>query len=175
VFLPYGESILVGNSESEIFNSYYCIFLGMSFNVRARVKIWNIGTLWCLCNIGTLWCLCNTGTLWCLCNIGTLRCLIIRVIRVCGVLWKSWLNSANACCHSVQNICLPDYNLKNTKIKIYRTIILPVVLYMYVTWSLTLREERRLRVFEYWVLRRIFGSPEGRGNRGVERTTNWGA
>jgi hypothetical protein len=46
---------------------------------------------------------------------------------------------------------------KNTKIKIYRTIILPVVLYGYETWSLTLREERRLRVFENRVLRRIFG------------------
>ena len=46
---------------------------------------------------------------------------------------------------------------KNIKEKIYRTIILPVVLYGYETWSLTLREERRLRVFENRVLRRIFG------------------
>jgi len=43
------------------------------------------------------------------------------------------------------------------KIKIYRTIILPV-LYGRETWSLTLREERKLRVFENMVLRRIFGS-----------------
>ena len=43
------------------------------------------------------------------------------------------------------------------KIKIYRTIILPVVLYGCETWSLTLREEHRLRVFENRVLRRIFG------------------
>jgi hypothetical protein len=43
------------------------------------------------------------------------------------------------------------------KIKIYRTIILPVVLYECETWSLILREERRLRVFENRVLRRIFG------------------
>ena len=43
------------------------------------------------------------------------------------------------------------------KIKIYRTIILPVVLYECETWSLTLREERRLRVFENRVLRRVFG------------------
>jgi hypothetical protein len=47
--------------------------------------------------------------------------------------------------------------LKNLKIKIYRTIILPVVLYGCKTWSLTLREERRLRVFENRVLRGIFG------------------
>ena len=46
---------------------------------------------------------------------------------------------------------------KNLKIKIYRTIIQPVVLYGCETWSLTLREERRLRVFESRVLRRVFG------------------
>jgi len=46
---------------------------------------------------------------------------------------------------------------KNLKIKIYRTIILPVVLYGCETWSLTMREERKLRVFENTVLRRIFG------------------
>ena len=45
---------------------------------------------------------------------------------------------------------------KNLKIKIYRTIILPIVLYGYETWSLTLREERKLRVFENMVLKRIF-------------------
>jgi hypothetical protein len=46
---------------------------------------------------------------------------------------------------------------KNLKIKIYRTIILPTVVYGCETWSLTLREERRLWVFEKRVLRRIFG------------------
>jgi hypothetical protein len=46
---------------------------------------------------------------------------------------------------------------KNLKIRIYKTIILPVVLYGCETWSLTLREEHRLRVFENRVLRRIFG------------------
>ena len=46
---------------------------------------------------------------------------------------------------------------KNLKIKIYRTIILPVVLYGWETWSLTLREECRLRVIENRVLRRVFG------------------
>ena len=46
---------------------------------------------------------------------------------------------------------------KNLKISIYRTIILPVDLYGRETWSLTLWEERRLRVFENKVLRRIFG------------------
>jgi hypothetical protein len=46
---------------------------------------------------------------------------------------------------------------KNLKIKIYTTITLPVVLYGCETWSLTLTEERRLRVFENRVLRRVFG------------------
>ena len=46
---------------------------------------------------------------------------------------------------------------KNLKIKIHRTIILPVVLYGCESWSLTLREEHRLKVFENRVLRRIFG------------------
>jgi hypothetical protein len=46
---------------------------------------------------------------------------------------------------------------KKLKIKIYRTIILPVVLYGCETWSLTLRDERRLRGFENSVLRRVFG------------------
>jgi hypothetical protein len=46
---------------------------------------------------------------------------------------------------------------KNTKINIYRTIILPVVVYGCETWSIILREERKLRVFENRVLRRIFG------------------
>ena len=46
---------------------------------------------------------------------------------------------------------------KNLEIKMYRSIILPVVLYGWETWSLTLREERRLRVFESRVLRGILG------------------
>ena len=46
---------------------------------------------------------------------------------------------------------------KNLKIKIYKTIILPVVLYGCETWYLTLREERRIKVFENRILRRIFG------------------
>jgi len=47
--------------------------------------------------------------------------------------------------------------IQNLKIKIYRTIIMPIILYGYETWSLTLREESRLRVFENRVLRKIFG------------------
>jgi hypothetical protein len=67
------------------------------------------------------------------------------------------MNSGNACYHSVQ-ILLPSRLLsKNIKIRIYKTTISPVVLYECETWSLKLREEHRLRVFENRVLRRKFG------------------
>jgi hypothetical protein len=52
--------------------------------------------------------------------------------------------------------CLPLY-YPSVKIKIYRNVILPVVLYGCETWLLTFGEEHRLRVFENRVLRRIFG------------------
>jgi len=70
---------------------------------------------------------------------------------------KSRLRSGNACYNSVQNLLSSTLLSKNLKIRIYRTIILPVVLYGCEAWSLTLREERKLRVFEHMVLRRIFG------------------
>jgi hypothetical protein len=57
----------------------------------------------------------------------------------------------------VQNLLSSHLLSKNVKIRIYKTTILPVVLYMWDTWSLTLREEHRLRVFLNRVLRRIFG------------------
>ena len=57
----------------------------------------------------------------------------------------------------MQNLLSSSLLSTKLKINIYRTIILPVVLYGCDTWSLTLREERRLRVFENRVLRRVFG------------------
>jgi hypothetical protein len=68
----------------------------------------------------------------------------------------SRLNSGNACHHSVQNLLSSRLLSKNVIIKIYKIIILPVVLYGCETWSKTLREERRLKVPENGVLRRIF-------------------
>ena len=79
---------------------------------------------------------------------------------------KSRLKSGNACYHSVQNLLSSSLLSKNLKIKINRTIILPVVLYVCETWSLTVSEKRRLGVFENRVLRRVFGP-----KRGVEETT----
>jgi hypothetical protein len=61
------------------------------------------------------------------------------------------------CYYSVQNLLSSLLISKNLKIKIYETVILPVVLYGCETWSLTLKEEHRLRVFENRVLRKIFG------------------
>jgi len=60
----------------------------------------------------------------------------------------------------VQNLLSSNLLSKNLKIKIYRTIILPVVMYGCETWLLTLRKECRLRVF----------GNRGRGNKGVEKT-----
>jgi hypothetical protein len=57
---------------------------------------------------------------------------------------------------SPKSFVFPSHT-KNLKIKIYKTVILPVVLYGCKTWSLTLTEERRLRVFENRVSRKIFG------------------
>jgi hypothetical protein len=56
---------------------------------------------------------------------------------------------------------------RNVKVKIYKTIILPGVLYGCETWSVTLREERRLRVFENRALRGMFGP------KGDEVTGEW--
>jgi len=74
------------------------------------------------------------------------------------------MKSGNTCYHSVQNLLSSSLLSKNLKIMVYRSIILPV-LYGCETWSLTFREEHRLRV-----LRRIFG-PERDEVTGVEKTT----
>jgi len=68
------------------------------------------------------------------------------------------MKSGNACYHSVQNFLSSSLLSKNTKIKMYRTIILPIVLCGCEVWSLTLREEHKLRMFENRVLRKMFGS-----------------
>jgi hypothetical protein len=66
------------------------------------------------------------------------------------------LNSGIACYCLVQYILSSPLLSKNIQIRIFKTIILPVVLHGCETWSLTLREEQRLRVFENRVLRRIW-------------------
>ena len=68
---------------------------------------------------------------------------------------KSRLKLGNACYYSVQDLLSSRLLSKNLKMKIYRTIILLVVLYGCETLSLTLREECRLRVFENRVLRNL--------------------
>jgi len=78
---------------------------------------------------------------------------------------KSGLKSGNVCYHSVQNLLSSSLLSQNLKIKIYTNIILPLVLHGYETRSLILREERRLRVFENQVLRRIIGPKRDEGTR----------
>ena len=70
---------------------------------------------------------------------------------------KSRWKSENACYNLVHNLLSSSLISRNLKTKICRTISLSVVVYGYETWSLILREERRLRGFENRVLRRIFG------------------
>jgi sorting nexin-29 len=69
---------------------------------------------------------------------------------------KNGLNSGNVCYYSVQNILSSRLIPKNLKIKIYKTVFFPVLLYGCGTWFFTLEEVRRLRAFENRMLRKIF-------------------
>ncbi|KAJ4438386.1 hypothetical protein ANN_14331 [Periplaneta americana] len=71
---------------------------------------------------------------------------------------KHRINMGNYSYYSVENLLSSSLLSKNLKVRIYKTVILPVVLYGCDTWTLTLREEHRLRVFENKVLRKIFGA-----------------
>ncbi|KAJ4438396.1 hypothetical protein ANN_14341 [Periplaneta americana] len=71
---------------------------------------------------------------------------------------KRRINMGNACYYSVEKLLSSSLLSKNLKVRIYKTVILPVLLYGCETWTLTLREEQRLRVFENKVLRKIFGA-----------------
>ncbi|KAJ4425988.1 hypothetical protein ANN_27614 [Periplaneta americana] len=71
---------------------------------------------------------------------------------------KRRINMGNACYYSVEKLLSSSLLSKNLKVRIYKTVILPVLLYGCDTWTLTLREEHRLRVFENKVLRKIFGA-----------------
>ncbi|KAJ4443374.1 hypothetical protein ANN_05042 [Periplaneta americana] len=69
---------------------------------------------------------------------------------------KRRINMGNVCYYSVEKLLSSSLLSKNLKVRIYKTVILPVILYGCETWTLTLREEQRLRVFENKVLRKIF-------------------
>ncbi|KAJ4446527.1 hypothetical protein ANN_13223 [Periplaneta americana] len=71
---------------------------------------------------------------------------------------KRRINMGNACYYSVEKLLSSSLLSKNLKVRIYKTDILPVVLYGCETWTLTLREEHRITVFENKVLRKIFGA-----------------
>ncbi|KAJ4435581.1 hypothetical protein ANN_18197 [Periplaneta americana] len=71
---------------------------------------------------------------------------------------KRRINMGNACYYSVEKLLSSSLLSKNLKVRIYKTVILPVLLYGCETWTLTPREEHRLKVFENKVLRKIFGA-----------------
>jgi hypothetical protein len=80
---------------------------------------------------------------------------------------ESRLNSGNACYNSIQSLLSSHLLSRNVKVKIQKKKKLPVVLYGCETWSNTLREKHKLRVFENTVVRRIFGP------KGDEVTGEW--
>ncbi|KAJ4446034.1 hypothetical protein ANN_12720 [Periplaneta americana] len=71
---------------------------------------------------------------------------------------KHRINMGNACYYSVEKLSSSSLLSKNLKVRIYKTVILPVVLYGCETWTLTLGEKHKLRVFENKILRKIFGA-----------------
>ena len=77
----------------------------------------------------------------------------LDLANVQDVMW----DKEGTCCHSAQSLLSSSLLSKNVKIKIHRNIILPVILYGFETWSLTLREKHMPRMFEHRLLRRIFG------------------
>jgi hypothetical protein len=85
---------------------------------------------------------------------------------------KCGLKSRNVCYYSVQNLSSSSLLSRNIKIKTYRMIILPVFLFDCETWSHTLREEHRWRVFENRVLRRIFGPKRDKVTREWRKVQN---
>ncbi|PSN30365.1 hypothetical protein C0J52_25956 [Blattella germanica] len=72
---------------------------------------------------------------------------------------KHRLNSGNACYYASQRLLSSQLLSKNIKLKIYKTVILPVILYGCETWTLTLREKKRLRLIEN-KLKDIYGKPD---------------
>jgi hypothetical protein len=81
---------------------------------------------------------------------------------------KSRLNSGNTCHHSVQSLLSSSLLSRNANVKIYKTIILPVVLHGCETWSLIRMEEHRLRVCQNRILRSMYGPKRD------EVTGEWG-
>jgi hypothetical protein len=74
---------------------------------------------------------------------------------------KMRLIFGNVCYHSVQNLLSSHLQLKNVKVRIYKSIILPMALHVCETWSLILREEHKLRVSENRVLRILGPKSDG--------------
>jgi len=100
-------------------------------------------------------------------NFSSQKLALLRNMNKClghGIIFCYELNNGKG--HDVRY--MDSLLSKNLKITTYRNIILPVVLNRCETWSLTLKEERRLRVYENRVLRRIYVPKRDKGNRRVE-------
>jgi hypothetical protein len=98
--------------------------------------------------------------------------MIITKQNLIHVEIKRRLDSGNAFYHSVQKLLSSRLLSKYIEIRIHETVILPVVLYGCETWSLTLREEHRLKVFENRVLRSIFGQKRDEVTGGLRKLHN---
>jgi hypothetical protein len=85
---------------------------------------------------------------------------------------KSRLNSGNVCYNAIRNLLSFRLISINVKFKLYKTITLPFVLYGCETWSLTSKEEPRLRMFENRVLGRIFGPKRNKVTGGWRKFQN---
>jgi hypothetical protein len=95
-------------------------------------------------------------------NVALFKCLEMRVKNqhLIQEKIKRRLDYGNSCYHSVQDLLssrLLPTEVKKSRIRVYKTIILPLILHGCETWSLTLREEHIPTIFENAVLRRIFG------------------
>jgi hypothetical protein len=109
----------------------------------------------------------NMGVRRCAENFSSQKLALLRNINMClkhGIIFCYELNNGKG--HGLRY--MDTLLSKDLKITIYRNIILSVVLHGYETWSLTLKEERRLRVYEKRVLRRIYDPKKDKGNRRVE-------
>ena len=119
-------------------------------NTKQGINLENMFRLLQLWNVGQIGC--NSKYESVECDKGITACINADKIA------KTYLGMINnAWYYSVQNLLSSSLLSKTLKIKIYRTIVFPLVLYGCETWSLTLREERRQRVFENRELRRVFG------------------
>ncbi|KAJ4444090.1 hypothetical protein ANN_05879 [Periplaneta americana] len=146
-----------------IFNQAHCLeFCLFEDEIRNRYASWETlrHEARCAYPLGMM----NTGLLVGIQTTGRLLIYFVLIIAYATVTnindireeIKHRINMGNACYYSVEKLLSSNLLSKNLEVRIYKTIILPVVQYGCETWTLALREEHRLRVFENKFLRKIF-------------------